>query len=405
MIRAERPRVLQVISNLDRGGGQEVVRTLARHLPDAGVDPVVVTLRDGPMRADIESDGTPVEVVRGRTRPITAGVAAIGELRRIRRDLVRVAAAHRASIVQTHLLGSLDFLALTLRGAAGIRGVYWTVHNAKLELRPDQLPASQRWLLGSKRLAHGLAYRAGGRVVDGFIAVSTDVAASVRRAYRPGPGRLAVIPNGVDIERYDAPVDRAAVRERLGIAGEARVAIVVAKLMEQKGHSVLLEALASLGDRAAGLETFLVGDGELRGELERQAARLGLEARVHFVGSRSDIPDLLAASDLFLLPSRWEGLPMALLEAMASGLPVIASSVSGTREVVESGESGLLVPPGDADALAAAIARVLAAPSEAARMGVAGRRRVEDCYSAGAQARQHADLFRDHLSSTEGTTE
>lgn len=405
MTSAERPRVLQLVANLDRGGGQEVVRTLARHLPGAGVDPVVVTLRDGPLRAAIEGDGVPVEVVAGRTRPITSGPGAVRELLRIRDDLAAVAVRHHASIVQTHLLGSLDFLALSLRGRAGVRRVFWTVHNAMLELRVDQVPASQRRLLGAKRAAQRLAYRTGGRRVDGFIAVSTEVGAAVRRAYRPPADRLFVIPNGVDVDRYGTEVDRGAVRERLGISETAPLAIVVAKLMEQKGHAVLLDALASLGHDATDLHTVLVGDGDLRADLEAQARRLGLDGRVHLVGARSDIPDLLAASDLFILPSRWEGLPMALLEALASRLPVIASSVSGTREVIEHGTHGLLVSPGDPRALADAIARMRADPQGAARMGVAGRHRVEDCYSADAHARQHASLYRAHAAWIEGTTE
>lgn len=397
-------RVLQLIANLDRGGGQEVVRTLVRYLPEAGCDPVVVSLADGPLRGEIEALGVPVEIVRGRTKALTSGPSAIGELRRIRRDLAAVVARHRPEVIQTHLLRSLDFLALTLRREPSVRAVFWTVHNAMLDLRADQLPGSQRWLLGPKRLAHRALYRAGGRMADGFIAVSSDVAETVRAAYRPPSGRLSVIPNGVDVERYAHSVDRDAIRVAIGVATEAPLAIVVAKLMTQKGHAVLLDALPSVLERMDRLHVVLVGEGELRGVLEERVEAAGLTGSVTLAGNRGDIPQLLAASDLFVLPSLWEGLPMALLEAMATGLPVVATAVSGTREVIEDGRSGILVPPGDAAALGAAMIEVLERPETAASLGAAARARVEDCYSARGQAERHAELFRSRLASISGGT-
>ncbi len=126
----------------------------------------------------------------------------------------------------------------------------WTVHNALLDLRADQLPQRQRWLLGAKRAGYRLAYRLGGRRVDGFMAVSEDVAAAVARAYRPPRNRLFIIPNGVDVERYGDQGDREAVRAGLGLPESARLTIVVAKLFTQKGHAVLLEALAATPLRA-----------------------------------------------------------------------------------------------------------------------------------------------------------
>ncbi len=398
----ERPlRVMQLVGNLERGGGQEVVRTLVRHLPDADVEPIVVTLSDGPLRSEIERQGIPVEVVAGRRHGVAAGTAALRELRRIRTDLADVVHRHRVSVIQTHLLRSLDFLALSLRGGQGADIVFWTMHNAMLELRADQLPGS-RLMLRPKRAAHRMLYRLGARTVDGFIAVSTDVGNAVREAYRPSARRLTVIPNGVDIERYGEEVDRSFVRSEFGIAGDAPVAIVVAKLMEQKGHSVLLDAIPAVLAHIPRLEVLLVGEGELRPSLEARAAQMGIGANLHFAGNRADIPALLAASDLFVLPSRWEGLPMALLEAMAAGLPLVASSVSGTREVVEHSTSGLLVPPDDSSALARAMVKILADPVAADAMGRAARARVDACYSARAQARRHAALYRSRLAARRG---
>ncbi len=387
-------RVLQVVGDLDVGGGQEVVRTLARYLTEVDCSPVVVTLKDGPLRADLEESGITVEVLQGRTHSLAALPSAIRELWQLRKALAAVVARHRSEVIQTHLLRALDFLVLTLRAEPGVRRVFWTFHNARLDLRPDQLSA-HAWLLKPKRVVYRLLYFVAGRSVDGFIAVSEDVAAAVRRDFHPPRRRIFTIPNGVDTERYGQLIDRTSVRERVGIPGDARVVIVVAKLMEQKGHVFLLRALPPILERYPDLHVLLVGDGPLRSSLTASIAELRDAARVHLVGNRRDVSDLLAASDLFVLPSLWEGLPMALLEAMASGLPPVVSRVSGAAEVVVDGESGLLVPAADVERLCAAIGVLLEDPDRARRVGRAARERVERFYSARTQAARHAAIYHD----------
>jgi glycosyltransferase involved in cell wall biosynthesis len=348
--------VMHLIANLDRGGAQEVVRTLVRALPPTGWQPVVATFRDGPLRAEIEGQGIPVRLLPSRRHSVLSPLRAVSELRSIRRELQDAIRGDDIAVVQTHLLGSLDFLVLTARD--GHRPVVlWTVHNALLDLRADQLPSGQRWLLGAKRAGYRIAYRMGGRTADGFIAVSDDVAEAVARAYRPHRSRLFTIPNGVDLERFGGKGEREAARTALDVAPQARVIIVVAKLFAQKGHAVLLQALASIPLRPDDVVLF-VGEGPERERLQ-QLAKQREVAAVRFLGSRPDVPSLLAASDLFVLPSLWEGLPMALLEGMAAGLPVIATDVAGSRQVVVPGESGMLVAPGDPRALASAVTHLL----------------------------------------------
>ncbi len=382
--------VLQVVANLDVGGAQEVVRTLVRFLPEFGCRPVVVTLRDGPLRDPIERLGVPVEVVDGRRHSLVASPRALPELVRLHAALGRLAERHRASVIQTHLLRTLDFVVLPLRRRGGVRDLYWTVHNARLDLRADQLPAG-RWLLGSKVRAHRALYRIGVRAASGFIVVSEDAARAVRAEIHPPANKVFTIPNGVDVERYGLLVDGAEIRARLGLPTDGRLVTVVAKLMEQKGHRVLLEALPEVLGRHPDVRLVLAGEGPLRDEIVARAAALGIA--VHLIGNRPEIPELLAASDLFVLPSLWEGLPMALLEAMASRLPVVATAVSGSRDVVVPGESGLLVAPGDAPALAGAMIDLLTDRARAQRLGEGARRRVETEFSARTQAERHAALF------------
>jgi glycosyltransferase involved in cell wall biosynthesis len=382
--------VLHLLANLDRGGAQEVVRTLVAALPATGWRPVVASFRDGPLRTDIEETGIAVRVLAGRTRSVATPLRATAELRGIRGELRRLVRNAGADVIQTHLLGSLDFVALAARTRR--QAVLWTVHNALVDLRPDQLPGGQRWLLGGKRAGYRLAYRLGGRLADGFVAVSDDVAAAVTAAYHPPRERLFVIPNGVEVERYGSREGVAATRGELGLAPDGRLLIVVAKLFAQKGHAVLLDALAATALRPDD-RVLLVGEGPEREGLELAVRHRGL-AQVRFAGNRPDVPALLAASDLFVLPSLWEGLPMALLEAMASGLPVIATDVAGSRQVVVPGESGILVPPGDAAALAGAMGELLADEAQRARLGRDARLRVEGEFSSARQAERHAAAYQ-----------
>src|SRR5262249_20107429 len=147
------------------------------------------------------------------------------------------------------------------------------------------------------------------------------------------------------------------------------------RLTEQKGHRFLFEAIATHA-ALADLHLIVVGDGPMRAELEQDARDRGLAPRVHFLGARRDLGDLLSAADLFVLPSLWEGLPLSLVLAMGAGVPVVATAVAGIPEVVESGGTGWLVAPADAGALGEAIARVIANPQESSRMAAAGRAHV-----------------------------
>jgi glycosyltransferase involved in cell wall biosynthesis len=205
--------------------------------------------------------------------------------------------------------------------------------------------------------------------------------------------KITVICNGVDTKRYGQSVDRVLVRSQLGLAANARLIAMVGTLKKVKGHCYMIETMASLVSQFPDLHLLFIGDGELRDELEAQVAALDLCERVHFLGNRHDVPDLLAASDIFVLPSLWEGLSMALLEAMASGLPVVASKVSGTVQAIIPNQTGLLVPPGDVERLTEAIRQLLSDPVRAQAMGAAARRRVEAEFSAKKQANEHLALY------------
>jgi glycosyltransferase involved in cell wall biosynthesis len=384
--------VMEVTPNLEIGGAQETVRTLAGHLPSAGCRVVVCSFGDGPLARDIERLGVPIEFLPPRRHGVLALPVFLIEMARRRRDLLAIIARHGVDVVQTQGLGTLDFLVMTLR-RRGLVQVWWTIQNAEFMVREEHL-GRHRWLLGAKRAAHRWLYRAGARIVDGIIVVSDATARSFLDTVGHVEDKITVVYNAVDLDRYPAPIDRSEVRAGLGFGAEAHLMTMVGTFKRQKGHRHLVAAAAAMVPRFPTLHILLVGDGELADEVRLQVQAAGLSDHVHFLGTRRDVPELLSASDSFVLPSLWEGLPVALTEAMASGLPVVATDVSGTSQVVIDGESGLLVPPGDAEALAEAMNRLLSDPALASRMAVSGRERVSASFAASAQAEHLAALFR-----------
>jgi glycosyltransferase involved in cell wall biosynthesis len=390
----QRPiKVMHVIANLEVGGAQEVVRSLLPELRKAGCEPIVATFRDGALRADLDEASIPVHLLAPRRHSMMGDPRSLIELGRIRARLLDLARREQVDLVQGHLLRSLDFILLSLRIRWRRLRVVWTFHNAQINLRADQVPGGR--FLGLKRQGYRAAYRLTGRWVCAFVAVSSDVAAAIERGIRPKRAHVVTIPNGVSLERYRGRARRSEVRARVGVPEDAVLAICVAKLQRQKGHRYLVDALTSLAPRRPELHLLVVGDGPLADEIARLAEASGLAGRIHLAGQRRDVPELLRASDLFVLPSLWEGLPMALLEAMASGLPVVATNVSGTREVIRGPQDGgVLVEPGSPAPLGEAIDRVVSDPRLRQSLGRAARRRVGGHYSVQAQARAHVALYR-----------
>jgi glycosyltransferase involved in cell wall biosynthesis len=227
---------------------------------------------------------------------------------------------------------------------------------------------------GVQRMLAELVVRAADRIV-----VNAEM---LRPSGRAGE-RTDVIPSGVDTDRFAPSSTRAAAKASLGLTAERPLIGTVGRLEPRKGTSTLLAALAVL--RAGGRHDaalVVVGDGPLRAELAADAERLGVASHVQLLGDRSDVRDVLEALDVFVLPSRTEGMSNALLEGMAMALPVVATAVGGTPEVIADGKSGLLVPADDPKAMAAAIARLLDDAAFATRLGAAARATVEERYGA-----------------------
>ncbi len=229
-------------------------------------------------------------------------------------------------------------------------------------------------------------------LVDRVICVSEEVRASFVRLDVPAH-KFRVVRNG--IEPRPAVRGRAAVLKELGIPPRARVVLTVGKLTVRKGYRTLVEALPAVAEHEPDAYFVWVGEGVLEEELRARAHALGLGERVRFAGYRADVPDFMAASDLFVLPSLAEALPLVVLEAMAAGLPVVGTRVCGTNEVIRDGVTGRLVAAGDAEELASAIIEALENRRLAARWGAAGEALAKREFGAGRMARETAEIYEE----------
>ena len=239
-----------------------------------------------------------------------------------------------------------------------------------------------------------------GPIDRALCALATEVIAisrAVARRFAWAPTKVRLIPNGIDLGRFTPRPPSASLRAALGVPPSAPIVASVGRFVEVKGYRYLLEAAAQVARARAGVHWILVGDGELRGELEAHARSLGLAPQVHFTGWRDDIPDVLALCDVFVLPSLREAFGRVLVEAMAMGRPVVATTGGGVPDVVVDGETGLLVDPAASAPLAAAVQTLLENPGRAGHLGAAGRRRAQSTFSLTAHVdaveRAYAELL------------
>jgi glycosyltransferase involved in cell wall biosynthesis len=237
-----------------------------------------------------------------------------------------------------------------------------------------------------------LQQRAIGAKVGRYIAVSRHVEELLRSRFGWSAEKIVVIHNAIDTERFDVECDPE-LRRLLSRDESRSVVLAVTRLTRQKGLPILLDALRSLPDA----QVVVAGDGPDRDDLAARAQELGVADRVDFLGHRNDVAQLLACSDVVVLPSLYEGLPLSVLEAMAAERPVVATAVGGTDEAVIDGETGLLVPPGDPAALAGALAIVLGDPDIAGRFARAGKHRVETLFSARYMVEEVTTVYDDLL--------
>jgi glycosyltransferase involved in cell wall biosynthesis len=209
------------------------------------------------------------------------------------------------------------------------------------------------------------------------------------------PEKIVVIYNGIDLKKFDISVDRTRILKSIGINNSEKIIFITpAAFRYEKGHEILVAAISKYKTMLEDCIFLFAGDGALRQKTEQLVAALDLQDKIKFLGNRTDIPELLKASDIFVLPSYFEGLPRSVAEAMAAGLPVIATAVSGTPELVEDGITGLLVPPQDTDALGNAMVQMKNNMDLAHCMGNRGKQKAYANYEISKVVSQFAGLYR-----------
>jgi sugar transferase (PEP-CTERM/EpsH1 system associated) len=363
-------KLLYFITELNIGGAEKVLVHILKHLDRSRFDPAVVSLYGG--------DGPIADEIRALDVPVTdLGMSAKWRLDALWR-LYRLLRRERPAILHTSL-----FHANTLGRIVG-----------RLARVPIIVTWRQNVDIGGR--VRELINRWTTRLDDRVVAVSRLVRdAEVERA-RVSPDKVTIIYNCVDTDVYTARGPRAAaqVRKNLGIAPDTLLVGTVGRLHPQKGIADLITAMMQMKLLVPNARLLLVGEGQLRDGLEILAESLCVSDVVVFAGARTDVPQILSALDLFVLPSLWEGLPLALLEAASVGLPVVATAVGGTPEVVMDGVTGLLVPPRDPDALAEAILTLLHDPDLRQRMGQAGQERVREHFSVEQMVKETEGLYQ-----------
>lgn len=357
--------VLQLIPTLDRSGAEKQMVLLAAGLPrDRFRVEVAALTRLGPMEAELRAATVPVTLIGKRAK--------LDPLALLR--LTRWMKAKRFDVVQTWI-----FAANTYGRVAAHWAKVPVVVTAEMAV---DLWKGKRDLAVDRRLAHWC---------DRVVGNSRAVADFYRQVGVP-EDRLTVIPSGIADEE-PPPVDPAQVRAEVGVPADVPLVLFAGRLAPQKGVEDLIAAVDLLQHVRPDLHTLIVGDGPLREQLESTAHAFQLDGRVRFLGHRDDVPRLLAAADLLVLPSLYEGLPNVVLEAMRFRKPVVATAAPGTTEVVVDGETGLLTPVHDHPALAQAIRRVVADPALARSLGEAGRARAEAEFRADTMVARFAELY------------
>ena len=364
--------MLHVLDGIDVGGAEAQVLSVLTRLPRDRFEVMVAWLRGrGEMEPEFRAAGIPTAALRmkGILDPDLAG------------RLLTVIRGFKPHLIHSHLIHA-DLLAGLTGRLSRVKAIVSTKHIENGALHHP---------------LRGLGARAVAALSDEVVVIS-DALAAFYGGRHGATDRLRKISYGYEPRRGpNAPprTGREGIVEELGLPPEVSLVTMIGSLTPRKGLADLLHAASLVKDGFPSAHFLLVGRGEQRRKLQTMVRTLDIEDTVHFLGFRRDVRRILSGSDLLVLPSRWEGFGLVLLEAMNEGLPVVGTRRGAIPEVVRDGETGLLVPPGDPDSLATALSRLLGDPERAVEMGRAGRSRLRREFDLDRAVTAHRELYEE----------
>jgi len=384
--------IFHLIESLNMGGAQKIIYQLASADSKNGYDHSICSLlQSGPYEKVMRDEGIDLVVLNAKRRSIILFPLFVYDLFCLLKRLVNIVKKKQIDILHAHLPDS-SLIAIVIGWLTGTP-VVLTIHNN------FSLPSKRKAPL--RDAVRTFVTNTVFKRADYIITVGNDIQDSLLKILGDKV-TIKTVYNGVDYLRYSNPekLDSLRFRQSLNVDDDARVIAMVGRLEKQKGHACLIDAAALLKGKYPDVVFLLVGDGELRDQLVEQAQRRKIIDNIVFLGNCDDVPAILGASDLFVLPSIYEGIPLVVLEAMAAGLPVIATDIAGTRELIESGVDGVLVATEDSEAIAHAIDDVLSDVGRSREMSVLAQIKVKERFTLQQMVSGTEDVYQEVLNAT-----
>jgi glycosyltransferase involved in cell wall biosynthesis len=381
-------RILHITNSLGVGGAERLLVDLARLLDGKRFAmSVCCTGSDGAIRGDLERAGAEVTVLGRRRRSSVQFPLFVADVVSTFAAITGVIRRERPDLVHTHL--EANYIAPFCARAAGVGAIVASFHSSVL------LERRGRWSV--RNAARRAVMRTVARSTCAIMAGSDFAAKAAADLCGVRQGDVSVVYNAVDVSRLEGETPRDSIRNELGLPETDKLVVTLGTVKEPKNHRLLVRAMRHVADSRGDVSAVVIGSGgrELVAALEALARELGLQEKVRFLGYREDAYGLVKACDLMVLPSLWEGLPVAALEGMACGVPVLLSDIPPHRELVEDGVDGWLFSSDDERSFAKGILDAL--ESDAARMAVAsaGLRKVQERFDARAMARGYEKLYEE----------
>lgn len=378
-------KILLLITQMERAGAQKVIITLADFLHRQNYDVTLCFLYDKGNNIPELQRKHPFKIINLQAKEANSP------------SYLNIFYTLRAIFrIYAQLIKSKADVILTFTHYSNILGIpiaFLARTTIRLSSQRSTLDGFPRWFLNLD------SWIANSPLLDKMIAVSEHTRQFCIEVEGISPDKLITIPNGINIHEFDhlplSQAEKITLKEQFNISPQSKVLITVARLHPQKGHQYLIEAATQILQYAPDVAFVLVGEGELREEIEKSLEEKKLSPYFRLLGSRKDVPGLLGMADIFILPSVSEGMPNVILEAMAAKLPIIATRVDGTIEVVEDGKTGILVERRNPEALMTAIIKLLQEPTLGQLMGNAGFQRVQQYFSEEIMCQRYDELIHD----------